>query len=321
MSTENASADNPSAEIVLVGPMMPYVMEALDGAFTLHRLWEARDRAAMLADLSGRARGIGTMGQPVGRDLLDALPRVEIVANFGVGVDNIDLAAAAARKVIVTNTPDVLNDDVANLAIALLLDCSRGVTACDRHVRAGRWPAGGMPLTRGIRGRRMGILGLGRIGKDIAEKARVFGMEIAYHGRRRQNGVAYRFYPDLVALARDSDVLVAICPGGEATRNLVNRPVLDALGPEGTLINVARGSVVDEPELVAALRDGRLGAAGLDVFADEPRVPEALLAMENVVLQPHMGSATVETRRAMGDLVVENLRRHFAGKGPVTPVR
>lgn len=320
MSTENSSAENSSAEIVLIGPMMPHVMEALDSAFTLHRLWEAGDRAAMLAYLSGRVRGIGTMGQAVGPELLDALPRVEIVANFGVGVDNIDLAAAAERKVTVTNTPDVLNDDVANLAIALLLDCTRTVTACDRHVRAGKWPAGGMPLARGIRGRKMGILGLGRIGKNIAEKARVFGMEIAYHGRRRQDDVDYRFYPDLVALARDSDVLVVICPGGEATRNLVNRPVLDALGPEGTLINVARGSVVDEPALVAALQDGRLGAAGLDVFADEPRAPEALFAMENVVLQPHMGSATIETRHAMGDLVVENLRSYFAGKGPVTPV-
>ena len=314
------SGENSSAEIVLLGPMMPHVMEALDSAFTLHRLWEAGDRAAMLADLSGRVRGIGTMGQAVGPELLDALPRVEIVANFGVGVDNIDLAAAAERKVTVTNTPDVLNDDVANLAIALLLDCSRTVTACDRHVRAGKWPAGGMPLARGIRGRKMGILGLGRIGKNIAEKARVFGMEIAYHGRRRQDDVDDRFYPDLVALARDSDVLVVICPGGEATRNLVNRPVLDALGPEGTLINVARGSVVDEPALVAALQDGRLGAAGLDVFADEPRAPEALFSMENVVLQPHMGSATIETRHAMGDLVVENLRSYFAGKGPVTPV-
>lgn len=309
-----------SAEILLLGPMMPHVMEAIDKDFTMHRLWEADDRDALLAELKNRVRGIATMGQSVGPALLDALPKVEIVSNFGVGVDNIDLAAAAQRKVIVTNTPDVLNDDVANLAIALLLDCSRTITACDRHVRAGKWPQGGMPLARSIRGRRLGILGLGRIGKDIAQKAEAFGLEIAYHGRREQTDVNYRFYPDLVELARDCDFLVVICPGGEATKNLVNRPVLDALGADGTLINVARGSVVDEPALVAALQDGRLGAAGLDVFADEPRAPEALFAMDNVVLQPHMGSATIETRRAMGDLVVDNLRSYFAGKGPLTQI-
>ena len=309
-----------SAEILLLGPMMPHVMEAIDQDFTMHRLWEAEDRDAFIQQVSGSTRGIATMGQSVGPALLDALPNVEIVSNFGVGVDNIDLAAAAERNVIVTNTPDVLNDDVANLAIALLLDCSRTVTACDRHVRAGKWPKGGMPLAHSIRGRRMGILGLGRIGKDIAKKAEVFGMEIAYHGRRQQDDVDYRFYPDLVELARDSDFLVVICPGGEATRSLVNRPVLDALGADGTLINVARGSVVDEPELVAALKDGRLGAAGLDVFADEPRAPEALFAMENVVLQPHMGSATIETRRAMAELQLANIEAHLAGEALLTPV-
>ena len=275
----------------------------------------------MLAEVGSRVRAIGTDGhRGASAALMDALPNLEIIGCYGVGTDSIDLAHAAKRGVIVTNTPDVLNDDVANMAIALLLATSRRICVGDRFVRSGQWLEGAMPLTRGIRGKMLGILGLGRIGKDIATKAAVFGMEIAYHGRRQQDDVAYRFYDDLVAMARDSDYLVAICPGGEATRNLVNRAVMDALGPEGVLINVARGTVVDEPELVAALRDGRLGGAGLDVFLDEPKVPEPLLSMDQVVLQPHAASATTETRHAMGDLVVKNLRAHFAGQGVLTPV-
>jgi lactate dehydrogenase-like 2-hydroxyacid dehydrogenase len=186
-------------------------------------------------------------------------------------------------------------------------------------VREGKWLKGAMHLTRSIRGRTLGILGLGRIGKDIARKAEAFGMEIAYHGRAKQD-IPYRYYADLVEMARDSDYLVAICPGGPATDKIVNRAVLDAIGPNGVFINVARGSVVDEPALVAALEEGRLGGAGLDVFAEEPKVPEALFKMEQVVLQPHAASATHETRRAMGDLVVDNLRTHFAGKPALTPV-
>jgi lactate dehydrogenase-like 2-hydroxyacid dehydrogenase len=307
-------------ELIMVGPMMPHVMEALDGDFTVHRLWEAADREALLKQVSDKVRAIATGGH-LGADaaLMDALPKLEIISCYGVGVDAIDLPHAAERKVIVTNTPDVLNDDVANMAIALLLATSREIVNGDRYVREGKWLAGSMRLTRAIRGRRLGILGLGRIGKDIARKAEVFGVEIAYHGRSRQD-VPYRFYADLVEMARDSDYLVAICPGGPATDKIVNRPVLDALGPEGVFINVARGSVVDEPALVAALQEGRLGGAGLDVFAAEPKVPEALLKMEQVVLQPHAASATHETRRAMGDLVVDNLRAHFAGKPVLTPV-
>ena len=309
-------------EILLVGRMMPHVMEALDKAYVVHRLYEADDRTAFLDEIGGRVRGIGTNGH-LGADatLIDALPNLEIISCYGVGVDAIDLPHAAQREVIVTNTPDVLNDDVANMAIALLLATSRRLCEADRYVRSGQWLQGDMALTRGIRGRKLGILGLGRIGKDIARKAKVFGCEIVYHGRKPQADQSYPYYDDLVAMARDCDFLVVICPGGAATHNLVERTVLDALGPDGTLINVARGSVVDEPALVAALQDGRLGAAGLDVFADEPRVPETLLAMDNVVLQPHQGSGTIETRRAMGDLVVDNLRAHFAGKPVLTPVQ
>ncbi|MGF1593495.1 MAG: 2-hydroxyacid dehydrogenase [Kiloniellaceae bacterium] len=307
-------------ELVMVGPMMPHVMETLDREFTVHRLWEAANRADLLKEVGPGVRAIATSGNlGAGADLMDALPKLEIIGCYGVGVDSIDLQHAAKRKVIVTNTPDVLNDDVANMAIALLLATSREICNGDRYVREGKWLKGAMHLTRAIRGRRLGILGLGRIGKDIARKAEVFGMEIAYHGRSRQD-VPYRYYADLVEMARDCDFLVAICPGGPATDKIVDRAVFDALGPEGIFINVARGSVVDEPALVAALQEGRLGGAGLDVFAQEPEVPEALLAMEQAVLQPHAASATHETRRAMGDLVVANLRAHFAGKPVLTPV-
>ena len=308
-------------ELVMVGPMMPHVMKALDRDFTVHRLWEADDPSALLNQVGGGVRAIATSGGfAVDAAMMDALPNLEIISSCSVGVDNIDLEHAARRKLIVTNTPDVLNDDVANLAIALLLATSRQICVGDRYVRRRKWLQGEMHFTRALRGRRLGILGLGRIGKDIARKAEIFGMEIVYHGRRRQDGVAYRYYADLVEMARDSDYLVAICPGGPSTDKIVNRAVLDALGPQGVLINVARGSVVDEPALVAALEEGRLGGAGLDVFADEPNVPEELLGMDQVVLQPHVGSATHETRRAMGDLTLENLRAHFAGEPVPTPV-
>lgn len=300
-------------------PMMEHVTAALDQDFTVHRLWRAADREAFLEAAAG-ARGIVTIGQN-GADaaLMDALPRLEIIACFGVGVDGVDLEHAPKRGLIVTNTPDVLNDEVANTTIALLLAVTKQLCVGDRYVREGRWLEKPMCLTRTVVGRRLGILGLGRIGKAIARRAETLGCEIAYHGRQAQPDQSYRYYSDLVALAWDCDFLVVICPGGAATRKLVNAEVIEALGPDGVLINVARGSVVDEAALVEALVSGRLGGAALDVFEDEPRVPEVLFALDNVVLQPHVGSATVETRRAMGDLVVENLRAHFAGKPVPTP--
>ena len=307
-------------EIVMVGPMMPHVMAALDQDFRVHRLWEAPDPGALLAGAAA-ARGIATTGDR-GADaaLMDALPKLEIVACYGVGVDAIDLAHAADRRVIVTNTPDVLTDDVANLAVGLMLDVTRGISAADRFMRRGDWLKGPMPLSQSLVGWRVGILGLGRIGLAIARRAEALGCWICYHGRRRREELSYSYYEDLTAMARDCRLLVISCPGGEATRRLVGAEVLEALGPEGVQVNIARGTVVDEPALVRALEQGRLGGAGLDVFEDEPRVPEALLAMENVVLQPHLGSATAETRRAMGNLVVENLRAHFNGEPAPTPV-
>ena len=308
-------------EILQMGPMMPHVEAALNEAYTVHRLFEAEDRDGLIAEAGPRIRGIATDGHlGASADLMDSLPALEIVSCYGVGTDAIDLDHAKAKGVTVTNTPDVLNDDVANMAVLLLLATSRTLVANDAWVRQGRWIADGAPpLARSIRGAKVGILGLGRIGKDIAEKVQIFGCEIAYHGRSKQD-VPYAYYDDLTAMAREVDYLIAICPGGEATKGLVNAEVLEALGPKGVFINVARGSVHDEEALVAALYNGTLGGAGLDVFEDEPNVPEALLKMDHVVLQPHQGSATTETRRAMGDLVVENLRRHFAGEGVKTRV-
>lgn len=308
-------------EIVVLRPYVPSVMAALEQDFVLHRMWEAEDTAGLLAEAQA-ARGIATMGD-VGDDasLMEALPNLEIVACMGVGVDAIDLAHARNNGIAVTYTPDVLNDEVANTAIALLLAVTRQVCLGDRYVREGRWLAEGpMALNRSVVGKRCGILGLGRIGKAIARRAETLGCEIAYHGRHEQRDQPYRYYADLVEMARDSDIVIVICPGGAATHGLVDRAVLDALGPQGVFVNVARGSVVDEPALVAALAEGRLGAAGLDVFAEEPKVPEALLTMENVVLQPHVGSATIETRTAMCQLVLDNLRAHFAGQPLLTPV-
>ena len=308
-------------EILMMGPMMPHVEAALDAAYTVHRLYKTDDKDGLLAEAGPRIRGIATDGGlGASADLMARLPALEIVSCYGVGVDAIDLAHAGKQGVTVTNTPDVLNDDVANMAVALVLATSRTLIANDTYLRQGRWVNDGAPpLARSIRGRKVGILGLGRIGKDIAEKLQVFGCEIVYHGRSKQD-VSYEYFDDLTAMASAVDFLIAICPGGTATNGIVNAAVLNALGPEGTFINVARGSVHDEAALVSALQSGALGMAGLDVFAAEPSVPDALLTMDNVVLQPHQGSGTVETRRAMGDLVIENLHRHFTGEPVKTPV-
>ncbi len=307
-------------DILLVSNMMPHIQEALEARHTLHRLYEADDRQAFLASVADRIEGVATMGK-ADAALIDALPNLKMIASFGVGYDGVDAAHAAARNVIATNTPDVLNDDVANMAVTLVLTCSRRFSEWERFARAGRWEQeGDPPLARAINGRKVGILGLGRIGKDIARKLDVFGCVIGYHGRSQQADQAYEFYDDLTAMARDCDFLIAICPGGEATRGIVNAQVLEALGPDGTFINVARGSVHDEDALIEALASGKLGHAGLDVFAAEPKIPEKLRALDNVTLQPHQGSATIETRRAMGDLVANNLLSFFDGKGAITPV-
>ncbi len=309
-------------DVLIVGEMMPHVMEALEDAYTTHKLYLADNPERFLAESGGKVRGIATSGHlGASPALMDACPGLEIIGCYGVGVDAIDLGHAASRNIIVTNTPDVLNDDVANTAIMLLLASTRNLVAYDRFVRAGRWPEeGDPPLTQAIADEQIGIVGIGRIGQTIAEKLGVFGSRVAYHARHERQELPYAYYGDLTEMARDSLALIVITPGGAATRHLIGAEVMDALGPQGHLINVSRGSVVDEDALVAALADGRLGFAGLDVFADEPNVPDALMAMDQVVLQPHQGSATVRTRRAMGDLVIDNLAAHFAGKPALTPI-
>ena len=308
-------------DILLTVPLYATAVEQLDQLFTVHRLWQAKHRSAFFGEIRDRVRAIATFGGfRIDGAFMDELPKTEIISTMSIGVDHIDLAAAKARGIAVTNTPDVLTEDVADIGMALLLAVARRIVVGDRHVRAGKWLEAGLPLTTKIGGATMGILGLGRIGLAIARRAETFGMTVVYHGPRAKPDAPYRYYPSLVEMARDSDYLMVSCPGGAETRNLVDAAVLAALGPEGVVLNIARGSVIDEPVMVRMLQEGRLGGAGLDVFAEEPRVPETLFALENVVLLPHVGSATHATRAAMGQLVVDNLVAHFAGKPLLTRV-
>jgi hydroxypyruvate reductase len=307
-------------DIVLVVPIYAGAVQQLDRDYTVHRLWEAKHRSTFLAEVKDRVRAIVTGPGRVDAELMAALPKTEIIATQSVGTDHIDLAAAKARGIPVTNTPDVLTDDVADLAMALVLAVARRVVVGDRFVRDRKWLQANLPLATKVGGATMGVVGLGRIGQAIAKRAEAFGMKVVYYGPRAKADVTHRYYSDLVAMARDVDYLVVSCPGGPGTRHLVNAEVLKALGTKGVVVNISRGSVIEEAALVEMLRDGKLGGAGLDVFADEPRVPEALLALENVVLQPHVGSATHATRGAMGQLVIDNLKAHFAGKPLLTPV-
>jgi len=292
----------------------------LEEEFSCHRLYEATDRAAFLKPLAQRVRGIASFGSSVDAALMDALPKLEIVSNFGVGVDSIDLEAARKRKVIVTNTPDVLNDCVADTTLALTLNVMRRFPQAEAYLRSGFWGTrGAYPLSASLGGKVMGILGLGRIGEAIAQRARAFGMKIHYHNRNKKD-VPYVYARDPVVLARESDVLVVVTPGGAGTRHIVDARVLDALGPEGYLVNISRGSTVDEAALIRCLQGGRIAGAGLDVFENEPKIDPRFFVMDNVVVLPHVGSATIETRTAMGNLQIENLRLHFAGKPVRTPV-
>lgn len=309
------------AGILMIAPMVEDVMARLDAGATLFRYWEHQGDDAWLEGVAARVQAIATTGHHgASAELMAKLPALQIVACYGVGYDAIDVGFASAHGIKVTNTPDVLTDDVADMALGLMLAICRRIPQADRFVRDGNWRKGNYPLTERLGGKRCGIVGLGRIGKAIARRAEACGMHIAYHGRNEQPGLGYAYYADLIALARDADYLVAVVPGGGGTDGLISRQVLEALGPKGTFVNIARGSIVDEPALVELLQSGGLGAAALDVFADEPRVPEALLSLDNVVLSPHQGSATHHTRWAMGDLVVRNLEAHFAGQPLLTPV-
>jgi len=300
---------------------MGLIGEMIATRLPLHRLWLEPNPDLWLAEWAPRVRAIALAGHfRADEAFMRQFPSLEIISSFGVGYDHIDGKAAARLGIIATNTPGVLDEEVADTALGLLLMTVRQLPQAERHLRAGNWLKGAYPLTPSLRGRTVGIVGLGRIGKAIAKRVAAFGLEVVYHGRNPQPGVAYRYYPSLVDMAKAADVLVIVAPGGPSTRNIVNAEVLEALGQDGVLINIARGSLVDEAALIDALKHGKILAAGLDVYENEPNVPAELIALDNAVLLPHVGSASVRTRRAMAECVVENLFAWADGKPPLTPV-
>ena len=307
-------------QILTVSRLPPVYLDALHAIYTVHDRLHESDPAAF-ERTAPHIVAIAASGESkVPADLMARLPALKLVSVMGVGYDGVDVAAAKERGVMVTHTPDVLNDEVADTAIGLMLCAARQLPAADRHVRAGQWLNGPMALSRKMTGARLGIVGMGRIGKAIAHRAQAFSMSVAYTARSAKTDLPYAFFSTPAELAAHSDFLVLITPGGAATRKMINAEVLHALGPKGILVNVARGSVVDEAALIDALQSGALGGAALDVFEDEPRVPQALMDMPHVVLAPHIGSATRETRQAMADLALNNLGAHFAGQPVLTPV-
>lgn len=306
--------------LLALGNLLPDEMTFLEQHFRVIRLWRESDPEAVLqAERMNIVAILSIAGVPVRTQLIEALPNLEIIAQNGVGVDNIDLKSTAARGIVVTNTPEVLTDDTADTALALLLAVARRVCEGDMYIRVGKWANGPMPLGTALSGKTAGIVGLGRIGQAIAKRCEAFGMNIAYYGRSKKDA-PYTYYDDVKAMAAASDFLILAVAGGPDTRDLINYDVLEALGKRGILINIARGSVVKELDLLAALSNRTIAGAGLDVFQNEPNVPEALISMDNVVLLPHVGSATLETRTKMGQLVVGNLMAHFQGQPLLTPV-
>ncbi len=309
-------------EVMLIGPLKPVVVKGLDAICTVHKVAEAKDRDAFIAEHAQvRAIACSDTAYKIPGDLMARFPKLELVSSFGVGYDHMDVKWAAAHNVVLTNTPDVLTEEVADTALGLLLCTVREFSQAERFLRAGKWLERGYPLTKAtLRNRTVGMVGMGAIGQAIARRLEAFGVPVVYHTRRPRREVSYLHCPNLVEMARTVDILLVIVPGGAATQNMINAEVLDALGPNGILINMARGSVVDEPALIKALADKRIMAAGLDVFANEPKVPPELIATENVVLFPHLGSASVYTREKMDQLVVDNIGAWAAGKPPLTPV-
>lgn len=308
--------------ILLVNAFHPETIDALQERYQTYRLWEAggeSEQRELIDRIAPYCRAAAAAAWQC-RSLVYELPRLELLSCFGVGVDGIDFSRTRSQGIAVTNTPNVLNDAVADLAMSLILTTHRNLINADRHVRSGRWPEGPFPFARSLAGRTLGIVGLGAIGKEIALRALPSKMRIAYHNRRRNPDLPYQYHDSIEALATESDVLLSMLPGGEDTRQVIDAKVLGALGRDGIFINVGRGSTVDEKALIAALDKGEIAGAGLDVYQHEPHVPAALIAMDNVVLFPHIGSATVETRRAMGQLVLDNLEAFFAGRPLLTPV-
>jgi lactate dehydrogenase-like 2-hydroxyacid dehydrogenase len=312
------SANRP--EVVLFGPPKPTIVKGIETGCTLYKAVDAKDRDAFVAD-HGQVRAIACAQGLMSASLLERFPKLQIVSSFGVGYDHVDVKYAAAHGITVTNTPEVLTEEVADTALGLLLCTVREFPQAERYLRAGHWVKKAYPLSKAtLRNRTVGMVGMGAIGQAIARRLEAFGVPVVYHTRQPRPGLKHRHYPKLVDMARDVDTLMVIVPGGAATANIINAEVLDALGPNGILINMARGSVVDEPVLIKALKDKRILAAGLDVFAKEPEVPEELLAMDNVVLFPHVGSGSEYTRQKMDQLVADNILAWAAGKPPLTPV-
>lgn len=308
--------------ILALQPLLPKEMELLEQEYKILRLWGGHDPEQMIRENAHDILGIISTynSSGVSAQLMDALPNLEVIAQFGVGYDNIDIKAAAARKIAVTNTPDVLTDDTADVAMFLILNIARRAVEADMFVRVGRWHMGAMPLSTSLSGKTVGIVGLGAIGNAIARRAEAFNTKIIYHSRSKKES-PYPFYESLEDMAQECDFLVLACAGGDETKNIIDYRILNALGPRGYLINIARGSVVNEDDLLIALRNKDIAGAGLDVFAHEPNVPEEMYKMDHVVLSPHVGSATHETRSEMGLLVVNNLKAYFNGQPLISPVK
>ena len=310
-------------DVLLIGQKKPVMVKGLEPRVTLHYLIDAKDPDAFLRSVADKVRAIAIAytSNKIDAAFMQKLPKLEQISSFGVGYDHIDAKWAGEHGIVVTNTPEVLNEEVADTALGLLLCTVREFPQAERYLRAGKWLEKQYPLTKAtLRNRTVGMVGMGRIGKAIARRLDAFGVPVVYHSRNPQKGVAYKYYSKLLDMARDVDTLLVIVPGGAATANMINAEVLKALGPQGILINMARGSVVDEPALIEALKNRTIYSAGLDVFAKEPNVPKELMEMEHVVLFPHLGSSTEVTRAAMDQLVVDNVLAWVAGKAPLTPV-
>ncbi len=310
-------------DVLIYGPSRPILENGFSDQFVLHAAETKHDLERLTPAMREKIRGIAVTYHTVHADrtALALFPKLEIIASFGVGYDHVDSSYAREHNIVVTNTPDVLTEEVADIAMGLLIATLREFIKADRYLRSGLWATQNYPLSVGsLRDRKAGIVGMGRIGRAIGRRLEASRVPVVYHSRKPAEGVSYKHYPDLIEMAKAVDTLIVIVPGGAATANMINADVMKALGPRGVIVNVARGSVVDEPALIAALKSGTILAAGLDVFAKEPAVPEELRAMPNVVLLPHIGSASVVTRNAMDQLVVDNLKAWFAGKPPLTPV-
>ena len=310
-------------DVLLIGQKKPVMVKGLEGNVTLHYLIDAKDPEAFLKSIADRVRAIAIAytSNKIDGAFMQRFPKLEQISSFGVGYDHVDAKWAGEHGIVVTNTPEVLNEEVADTALGLLLCTVREFPQAERYLRAGKWPQAQYPLTKAtLRNRTVGMVGMGRIGKAIARRLEAFGVPVVYHSRNPQKGVTYKYYSKLLDMARDVDTLMVIVPGGPSTAKMIDAEVLKALGPNGILVNMARGSVVDEPALIEALKNRTIYSAGLDVFANEPQVPKELMDMEHVCLFPHLGSSTEVTRAAMDNLVVDNILAWAAAKAPLTPV-